>query len=74
MTPLIRKLLGMNWILFAAAIVLSVLGIIAVYSASSFRTEDYWHKQAVWVGIGIAVFIGTTLIDYRWVKWMALPM
>ncbi len=74
MTPLIRKLLGMNWILFASALVLSVLGIIAVYSASSFRTEDYWHKQAVWVGIGIAVFIGTTLIDYRWVKWIALPM
>ena len=74
MTPLIRKLLGMNWILFASAFVLAVLGVIAVYSASSFRTEDYWHKQAVWVGVGLSVFIVTSLIDYRWVKWIALPM
>jgi rod shape determining protein RodA len=74
MTPLIRKLLGMNWLLFALALTLCGLGIVAVYSASSFRTEEYWHKQSVWVGAGIAVFIVTSLLDYRWVKWAALPM
>jgi rod shape determining protein RodA len=74
MTPFLRKFLGMNWLLFGVALLLSILGVIAVYSASSFRTEDYWHKQAVWVVAGIAVFIVTSLIDYRWVKWAALPM
>jgi rod shape determining protein RodA len=64
----------MNWLLFALALVLCGLGVVAVYSASSFRTEDYWHKQMVWVGAGIVVFIVTSLIDYRWVKWAALPM
>jgi len=74
MTPFLRKFLGMNWLLLGIALVLCVLGVIAVYSASSFRTEDYWHKQAVWVVAGIAVFTVTSLIDYRWVKWAALPM
>lgn len=74
MTPLIRKLLGMNWLLVGACLALSVAGVMAVYSASAFRTEDYWHKQAVWVGLGIVVFVATSLVDYRWVKWVALPM
>ncbi len=74
MTPFLRKFLGMNWLLFGIALVLCVLGVVAVYSASSFRTEDYWHKQAIWVVAGIAVFLVTSLIDYRWVKWAALPM
>jgi rod shape determining protein RodA len=74
MTPFLRKFLGMNWLLFGIAVLLCVLGVIAVYSASSFRTEDYWHKQMVWVMAGIVVFLVTSLIDYRWVKWAALPM
>jgi rod shape determining protein RodA len=74
MTPFLRKFLGMNWLLFGISVLLCVLGVIAVYSASSFRTEDYWHKQMIWVIAGIVVFLVTSLIDYRWVKWAALPM
>jgi rod shape determining protein RodA len=74
MTPLIRKLLGMNWVLFGLAMILSVAGVVAVYSATYFRTEEYWHKQALWAGIGAVTFIITSLIDYRWVKWIGLPM
>src|SRR5262249_46724338 len=74
MTPLIRKLLGMNWVLIAAMLALSVFGVIAVYSATFFRTDEYWHKQAVWVGIGLAVFLITSLTPYRFVKWAALPL
>ena len=55
MTPLIRKLLGMNWLLVAMTLTLAILGVVAVYSASAFRTEDYWHKQALWVGVGMVV-------------------
>ena len=73
-TPLIRKLLRMNWVLVGTALTLAVLGVVAVYSASAFRTEDYWHKQAVWVAFGAVVFLVTSLLDYRWVKWVALPM
>jgi len=64
----------MNWILVAAAIALGVFGVIAVYSATFFRTDEYWHKQAVWVGAGLVVFLVTSLIPYRFAKWAALPM
>jgi rod shape determining protein RodA len=68
----------MNWVLVGMMLVLSVAGIVAVYSASAFRSDDvsqgYWHKQAIWVGGGLVVFIVTSLIDYRMVKWIALPM
>ncbi len=74
MTPLIRKLLGMNWVLIAATLALSVFGVIAVYSATFFRTDEYWHKQAVWVGAGLVVFMVTSLTPYRFAKWAALPM
>jgi rod shape determining protein RodA len=74
MTPLIRKLLGMNWLLLALAVALSVFGVIAVYSATYFRTDEYWHKQAQWVGVGLVVFMVTSLIPYKWAKWAALPM
>ncbi len=74
MTPFLRKLLGMNWVLFGLALLLCVLGVIAVYSATYFRTDEYWHKQITWVCAGAAIFIVTSLIHYRWVKWVALPM
>src|SRR5215207_8285199 len=74
MTPLIRKLLGMNWLIFACAIALGVFGVIAVYSATYFRTDEYWHKQAQWVSVGVGVFLVTSLVPYRWTKWIALPM
>lgn len=74
MTPFLRKLLGMNWLLFATAVVLCVAGVIAVYSATWFSTDEYWRKQITWAAIGIAVFMVTSLIDYRWARWAALPM
>jgi len=78
MTPLIRKLLGMNWLIIGLTFGLAILGIIAVYGATAFRDDDlsqgYWHKQAIWVGIGVVVFVIASVIDYRWVKWAALPM
>ena len=74
MTPFLRKLLGMNWVLFASMVALSIFGVIAVYSATYFKTDSYWHMQAVWIGVGMVVFLGASLIDYRWVKWAALPL
>jgi rod shape determining protein RodA len=74
MTPFLRKLLGMNWLLFALAIVLSIAGVVAVYSATYFKTDEYWHMQITWVAAGLAVFLVMSLIHYKWVKWIALPM
>jgi rod shape determining protein RodA len=75
MTPFLRKLLGMNWLLFAAVIAISLAGILLIHGATYLHPhERYWQMQAKWVGIGLFVFLTVTMIDYRWVKWAAVPM
>ncbi|MEK0447132.1 MAG: Rod shape-determining protein RodA [Verrucomicrobiota bacterium] len=74
MTPLLRKFLGMNWVIVGVTILLSLFGVVAVYSSTYFRTNEYWEKQLVWVLGGLAVFFVTSVIHYRWVKWAALPL
>jgi rod shape determining protein RodA len=74
MTPFLRKLLGMNWLLFASVVVISLAGILFINGASYLHSEEYWQSQAKMVGGGILIFLAVTLIDYRWIKWAAIPM
>ena len=57
---------------------LAIFGVIAIYSATYMRSDstatDFWRKQANWVAVGFVAFMITSLIDYRWIKWGALPM
>src|ERR1043166_9610664 len=78
MTPFLRKLLGQNWLLLLIMLALAVFGVVAIYSATSTRADsyaaDFWRKQANWVVVGVFVFMLTSLIHYRWIRWGALPM
>ena len=74
MTPLLRKLLGMNWLIVAISMLLCFFGVIAVYSATYFRTSEYWEKQIMWVLVSVAVFFGVSLLHYRWAKIAAVPL
>jgi rod shape determining protein RodA len=78
MTPLLRKLLGLNWVLLLTMLALAIFGVVAIYSATYMREDsiasEFWRKQANWVAIGFLAFMVTSLIDYRWVRWGALPM
>ncbi len=78
MTPFLRKLLGLNWLLLVNMLALAIFGVIAVYSATYMRQDtiaaEFWRKQANWVAVGFVAFVITSLIDYRWIRWGALPM
>ncbi len=78
MTPLLRKFLGMNWVLFGLMMALAIFGVVAIYSATFMRddvfVQNFWRRQAMWVTIGFVAFIVASLVDYRWIKWGALPM
>ncbi|MBA3881125.1 MAG: rod shape-determining protein RodA [Chthoniobacterales bacterium] len=78
MTPYLRKLLGLNWLLLVNMLALAIFGVIAIYSATYMREDptaaEFWQKQANWVAVGFLAFMVTSLIDYRWIKWGALPM
>ena len=76
MTPYLKKFLSINWILVGLMLALSVFGIIVIYSATVVRddTLTFWKKQAEWVTFGTVLFFVVSLIDYRWIRWGALPM
>src|SRR3954453_9285675 len=77
MTPFLRKLIGMNWVLLFTMLALAIFGVIAIYSATYMRddptAQEFWRKQANWVAVGLVAFVVTSLIDYRWIRWGALP-
>jgi rod shape determining protein RodA len=78
MTPFLRKLLGLNWLLLANMLALAMFGVIAIYSATYMREDsvasEFWRKQANWIAVGFVAFMITSLVDYKWIRWGALPM
>ena len=64
--------------LFLVMMALAIFGVVAIYSATYMRQDpvaaDFWHKQANWVAVGFFAFMVASLIDYRWIRWGALPM
>ncbi|MEO8206213.1 MAG: rod shape-determining protein RodA [Chthoniobacterales bacterium] len=74
MTPLLRKILGLNWILLGLMVALSLFGVFAIYSATWMRGQNFWKMQALYLCLGIVVFLVTALVDYRWIRWGALPI
>jgi len=78
MTPLFRKLLGMNWAIILAMLALATFGVIAIYSCTYMREaaayHDMWRKQIGWIAFSLIIFVGVSLTHYRWVRWGALPI
>lgn len=70
----LRKFLGMNWLLFVTMMALLVYGIYAIYSAVWVRNENYWSLQIVWMIASLVVYFATSLIDYRWIRFGAVPL
>jgi len=77
MTPLFRKLLGMNWLVVAITATLLAFGVYSINAATSYLTGENitskWYDQILWIGIGTTIYFSTSLINYRWIKWAALP-
>src|SRR3954468_1229597 len=66
--------------LFAVLVVLNLIGLVMVLSASSvvaLHTEGssyyYFERQLIWLLIGSVVFVATLRFDYRRWRKLALP-
>ncbi|MBV9659502.1 MAG: rod shape-determining protein RodA [Verrucomicrobia bacterium] len=77
MTPYLHKLFRFNWVLLALILALCAFGVVAIYCATFMRENKYllvsYRRQIQWMGISLVVFFVTSLTDYRWVRWGALP-
>ncbi len=80
MTPLFRKFLGINWLLVLTVTGLVIFGIFSIQSATSFRIESEpelatrWNRQMIMALVGGLILFIVALVDYRWLKWAAVPM
>jgi rod shape determining protein RodA len=86
MTPFLRKILGMNWVLVFVMYGLLIFGVFMIESAARHLPVSkeianqfggagpyYAWMQKRWILLGSAVYFGAALIDYRWIRWLGLP-
>ena len=72
----------MNWVLILTMYGLLVFGLFAIESAARHLPgpdgmpggEFFAGRQKLWIGLGTLVYFGTALLDYRWVRWLGVPM
>lgn len=67
----------MNWFLVLTMLALAVYGMVAIESAARHLTgggEYYASRQQQWFMVGCVVFLVTSLVDYRWIRWLGIPM
>ena len=87
MTPFLRKILGINWWLVLVMYVLLVFGVFMIESAARHLVVAnevinqfggagpyYAWMQKRWIVLGSIVYFATALIDYRWIRWTAMPV
>src|SRR5579863_2308556 len=62
-----RLLANFDWVLFFNTLVISVIGVAAIYSASKgyASTTQYWLRQIYWIGIAMAAGFFVLLVDMR---------
>lgn len=72
--PSLRHFGTLRWGLLAAALLLSLVGLAMVHSASSELRVDFLPRQALWVGIGLLVMVIAFSFDYHVLLGLSIPL
>jgi len=72
--PFLRQLATVRWALLIAALLISVIGLVTVHSASSELSIDYLPRQAIWLGLGLLVFVVAFSLDYQFLTKFSIPI
>ena len=86
MTPFLRKILGMNWVLVLVMYGLLIFGVFVIESAARnvSVTDDvieqfgsagayFASRQKTFILIGSIAYFAAAFIDYRWIRWLGIP-
>ena len=60
-----RELKNMEWGILIAAIILCIIGMVALFSATQEAEYDEFIKQVIWFIVSIIIMIAIMLIDYE---------
>ena len=67
-----------DWVVVVAALVVALVGVVMVYSATRGTDDDpttfFLQRQAMFVGAGVIVMAGVAAFDYRHLKDWAVPL
>lgn len=86
MTPFLRKLLGMNWMLVLVMYALLIFGLFMIESAARHLAVPeelkgkisagayYAAMDKKWIAIGSVAFFAAAFVNYRWIRWLGLPI
>lgn len=71
-----RKLLRLNWLMFACMIALIVLGTMSIWSAGNAREvifHDMWQNHLTSAFMGLVIYFLLAFTDYRWTVRIGSP-
>lgn len=87
MTPFLRKILGMNWVMVLVMYALLIFGVFMIESAarhlpvSPDKLKEYGSAGAYfawmqknWILLGSVAYFTAALIDYKWIRWLGIPL
>ena len=60
-----RELKNVEWTILIVAIILCVIGLVALFSATQETEHDEFNKQCIWFVVSIIIMIGVMIIDYE---------
>ena len=60
-----RELKNVEWSLLIIAIILSIIGLIALFSATQESGYQDFYKQCIWLGVSLVIMIIVMLVDYE---------
>lgn len=60
-----RELKNMEWWVLIIALILCVIGLVALFSATQNSNYDSFYKQLMWLGISLVIMVICIVIDYE---------
>lgn len=61
----LRRLGNLHWGVLVAAVLLAIIGLVTVHSASAELETDYLRRQALWIVLGFVALLVVFSIDYH---------
>ena len=60
-----RELKNIEWGLLVATVILSIIGLVALFSATQSTEYDEFYKQCIWLVVSLIIMTIVMLIDYQ---------
>lgn len=66
-----RLILNFDWSIFLVALVLSLIGVSTIYSATrpvlDAAQQSFYIRQLYWIGLSLLCFVAVASFDYKWI-------